>query len=240
MEKRNYFSGVGHALKSLTIGLKTSIKVFFEHDETEQYPENRKTLHFSDRNRFCLEMIHNERNEHHCVACGLCQMACPNGSIHVYSEMVETPDGKKMRQLVKYEYNLGQCMFCNLCVRACPHDAIRFNQDFENAVFDKSKLIMQLNHPGSHLEEKPKPAPAPRPAAPAQPAAQSAAAPAKPAVAPAKPVAQATEAKADAAQPKAASTASPAQAVKPAAETPSVKPASEAASPASEDINKES
>ena len=240
MSNKSYFGGALAGLKTLLTGMDITMGEYMTRKVTEQYPENRKTLHFSDRNRFCLEMIHNERNEHHCVACGLCQMACPNGSIHVYSEMVETPDGKKKRQLVKYEYNLGQCMFCNLCVRACPHNAIRFNQDFENAVFDKSKLIMQLNHPGSHLEEKPKPAPAPRPAAPAQPAAQSAAAPAKPAVAPAKPVAQATEAKADAAQPKAASTASPAQAVKPAAETPSVKPASEAASPASEDINKES
>ena len=93
-------------------------------------------------------------------------MACPNDSITVTSEMVTTEDGKKKRQLVKYEYNIGQCMFCNLCVQACPHGAIRFNQEFENAVFDKNKLLMQLNQPGSKVEEKPKPAPAAKPAAP--------------------------------------------------------------------------
>lgn len=167
MENKTYIGGILSAVKSLTTGLKTSIKIFFEKDETEQYPENRKTLKFSDRNRFCLEMPHNERNEHKCVACGLCQMACPNDSIHVYSETVTTPEGKKKRQLVRYEYNLGQCMFCNLCVRACPHGAIRFNQEFEMAVFDKSKLIMKLNHEGSKCEEKPAPARhvAPKPAA---------------------------------------------------------------------------
>lgn len=181
MENKTYIGGILSAVKSLTTGLKTSIKIFFEKDETEQYPENRKTLKFSDRNRFCLEMPHNERNEHKCVACGLCQMACPNDSIHVYSETVTTPEGKKKRQLVRYEYNLGQCMFCNLCVRACPHGAIRFNQEFETAVFDKSKLIMKLNHEGSKCEEKPAPVrpSVPKPAAPiaakAAPATQVAA-----------------------------------------------------------------
>lgn len=167
MNNKSYLGGIIEAVKSLSIGMKTSLKVFFEKHETEQYPENRSTLHFSDRNRFCLEMPHNDKNEHKCIACGLCQMACPNDSITVTNEMVTTEDGKKKRQLVKYEYNIGQCMFCNLCVQACPHGAIRFNQEFENAVFDKNKLLMQLNQPGSKVEEKPKPAPAAKPAAPA-------------------------------------------------------------------------
>lgn len=166
MEDKTYIGGILCAVKSLATGMKTSLKIFFEHHETEQYPENRETLTFSDRNRFCLEMLHNDKNEHRCIACGLCQMACPNDSITVTSEMVTTEDGKKKKQLVRYEYNLGQCMFCNLCVTACPHGAIRFNQEFEQAVFDKSKLIMKLNHEGSKCEEKPKPAVAPKPATP--------------------------------------------------------------------------
>ena len=140
-----YLKGYVGGVKSLLVGMRTSMKVFCQKKITEQYPENRSTLKLSDRFRGTLTMPHNDKNEHRCVACGLCQMNCPNGTIHLTTEMRETEDGKKKKVLVKYEYNLGSCMFCMLCVNACPHDAIRFTNDFENAVFQKEKLVMTLN-----------------------------------------------------------------------------------------------
>lgn len=155
-QKRNntYLSGLFYGIKSLLTGMKTTITVFWRKKVTEQYPENRDTLKMFDRFRGTLTMPHNEQNEHRCVACGLCQMACPNDTINVKSEIITTEDGKKKKILVKYEYDLGSCIFCQLCVNACPHDAITFDQDFEHAVFDRSKLLMTLNHPGSHVIEK--------------------------------------------------------------------------------------
>ena len=80
------------------------------------------------------------------VACGLCQMACPNDTIKVISEMVENPEtGTKKKVLLRYEYDLGACMFCQLCVNACPHNAIEFTNDFEFAVYDREKLKKVLN-----------------------------------------------------------------------------------------------
>ena len=150
-KKYTYLGGLMHGISTLATGMKTSIKVYFRKKVTEQYPENRKELKMFDRFRGTLNMPHNENNEHRCVACGLCQMACPNDTIKVTSETVETEDGKKKKILATYEYDLGACMFCQLCVNACPHDAITFDQNFEHAVFDRAKLVLKLNHDGSKV-----------------------------------------------------------------------------------------
>ena len=80
------------------------------------------------------------------MGCTLCEKSCPNDTIKIQTEMVEDPEtGKKKRKLGDYQYDLGDCMFCELCVNACNFGAIKFVNDFENAVFDRSKLVMHLD-----------------------------------------------------------------------------------------------
>lgn len=45
-------------------------------------------------------------------------------------------------------------MYCMLCVINCPHGALDFDNEFEYAVFDRTKLVKQLNHPGSVCQPK--------------------------------------------------------------------------------------
>lgn len=173
MENKSYFSGLVSGIKSLCIGLKTTGREFVTPKVTERYPENRKNNPIPERFRGSLVMPHNEKNEHKCIGCGICQMQCPNDSIKVVSEMVEV-DGKKKKQLVRYEYDHGKCMYCMLCTRACPQNAITFAPEYECAVFSREALVKVLNQPGSKCEEKPAapaaPAPAAEGAAPAAPA----------------------------------------------------------------------
>ena len=101
--KKSYFGEIGAAMKTLAVGMKTTMKEYFTPKSTEQYPENRKTtLHVSARHRGRLVMNRDENGAVKCVACTLCEKACPNDSIKIVSQMVTTEDGKKKRQLVDY------------------------------------------------------------------------------------------------------------------------------------------
>ncbi len=142
----NYFSKIFNAVVSLGTGLKVTGKEFFTKKVTEEYPDNRDTLVISERFAGTLEMPHDENGDNKCIACGICQNACPNGTIRITSEMVQDPEtGKSKKKLVRYEYDLGQCMFCRLCVNTCPTKAIQFTNRFEHAVFQREKLVKVLN-----------------------------------------------------------------------------------------------
>lgn len=145
-EKRTYIGGLLHGIGTLLTGMKVTGREFFTRKITEQYPENRATLEISNRFRGRLVMPTDAEGNNKCIACGLCQMACPNDTINLVSESIlDESTGKKKKVLVKYEYDLGACMFCQLCVNACPHDAIEFVTEFENAVFDRTTLRQVLN-----------------------------------------------------------------------------------------------
>lgn len=147
METRNtYIGNIIHATKSLLTGMRVTLREFFTRKITEQYPENRNTLHIPSRHRATLVMPHDADGNNKCIACGLCQQACPNGTISITTKTVTDEEtGKSRKVLAEYHYDLGACMFCQLCVNICPKSAIEFSNEFENAVFDRKKLIIKLN-----------------------------------------------------------------------------------------------
>lgn len=154
---KDYFSGFGKGVASLVKGLQVTGKEFVTPKITEKYPDNRDNMNVAQRFRATLQFIYDKEGNHRCIACGTCERNCPNGTISIATKMVDTWDGKKKKKLDRYIYDLGSCTFCQLCVTTCPTNAIEFSNDFEQAVFTRSKLVKQLNY----LPEKPEPKPTP-------------------------------------------------------------------------------
>ncbi len=154
---KDYFSSLGTGVWSLLKGMQITGKELVTPKITERYPENRDTVKIPERFRAELRLKYDAEGRHKCIACGICQRNCPNGTITITTKMVDTPDGKKKRKLDTYMYDLGSCVFCQLCVSTCPQDALEFSNDFEQAVFTREKLVKKLNY----LPEKEEPAPSP-------------------------------------------------------------------------------
>ena len=153
----SYFKDIFHGVKTLLTGMKIT-GYYFSHAKkeiiTSQYPENRDTLKMFDRFRGIVTLTHDENNEHACTGCSACEIACPNGTIEIVSNRVEDPEtGKKKKVIDQFIYHYSMCTLCNLCIIACPTDAIKMDQTFEFAVFDRKELTQILNKPGSKIRK---------------------------------------------------------------------------------------
>ncbi|MDR0506460.1 MAG: 4Fe-4S binding protein [Dysgonamonadaceae bacterium] len=150
---KNILIGIWRLMQGMYITMLNMIRK----KVTEEYPENRGKVFPHERMRGQLIMPHNEANEHKCTACGICQMNCPNGTIEVVSKKEIDPEtGKEKKVLDKYLYDVGSCIFCALCTSSCPQDAIDWSNNFEHAVYTRSKLVERLNKEGSRLIKKAK------------------------------------------------------------------------------------
>jgi NADH-quinone oxidoreductase subunit I len=150
---KNIIIGIWRLMQGMYVTLLNLIRK----KVTEQYPENRGKVFPHERMRGELVMFHNEANQHRCTACGICEMNCPNGTIRIIGK--KEPDeetGKEKKVLDRYLHNIGSCIFCALCTTSCPQAAIGWSNNFEHAVFSRSKLLGQLNMEGSILMKKTK------------------------------------------------------------------------------------
>jgi NADH-quinone oxidoreductase chain I len=115
-----------------------------EPEYTIQFPFERSTLSPLFRGEHALRRY--PTGEERCIACKLCEAACPAYAITIETE--PRPDGS--RRTTKYDIDLTKCIYCGYCVQACPVDAIveTTNVDFapgwrEELLHDKQRLIKQ-------------------------------------------------------------------------------------------------
>jgi len=115
---------------------------------TIQYPEQRKPYSRSFRGVHILT----ERADGSlkCVACYLCETACPAECITI--EAAEVPDKSVEKVASRYEIDLSRCIFCGFCVDACPEEALIMSREYDLVSFNRDD---QLAYGIEPLTERP-------------------------------------------------------------------------------------
>ncbi len=74
--------------------------------------------------------------QNRCTSCGICPKVCPPQCIWVVR--TNDPDtGKPIPQPAEFYIDTDVCMNCGLCAEFCPFDAIKMDNDFELADYDR-------------------------------------------------------------------------------------------------------
>ena len=103
---------------------------------TVMFPEEREAKPPAFRGMPVLVEMDNGKER--CVACGLCEWACPVDCIHIVP--AETEDEIERYPRI-FDIDMGRCMYCGLCEEACPEEAIVMSDRTEISAFSREGTL---------------------------------------------------------------------------------------------------
>lgn len=108
---------------------------------TEQYPEQRHIPRQGYRGEHRLKK--DEQGRMKCVACFLCQTACPAECIQIVAGPSPWNDRDKVP--VVFNIDMLKCIYCGMCEEACPCDAIELTPTYTQVATSREEKIYDLN-----------------------------------------------------------------------------------------------
>jgi len=138
------FRGMAVTLRHLVLNLLDRRRM-----PTIQYPEQKRNYSKRFRGKHILKA--REDGTLKCVACYMCQQACPAECITIVAG--EHPKIAYEKYPVVFDIDMMRCVFCGFCVDACPKDAIWMTRNYEMAFFSREDAVFSIDRLRESKEE---------------------------------------------------------------------------------------
>jgi len=142
------FRGMAVTLRHLVRNLTN-----YKRMPTIQYPEQKRNYSGRFRGKHILKTRGDGTLK--CVACYMCQQACPAECITIVAG--EHPKIAFEKYPVVFDIDMLRCVFCGFCIDACPKDAIWMTRNYELAFFNRQDAIFGINklveRPGEEVKD---------------------------------------------------------------------------------------
>ncbi|MFP8881065.1 MAG: NADH-quinone oxidoreductase subunit I [Myxococcota bacterium] len=104
-----------------------------------QYPEER--VDYPDAFRGMPVLVQLDNGQPRCVACGLCEFACPTDCITIVPGELEGASIERYPEA--FDIDMSRCMWCGLCEEACPEEAIVMSREVEIASYSRESMLFE-------------------------------------------------------------------------------------------------
>lgn len=133
-------------VKGLAVTLRHFLGNLFarKYTVTVEWPEVKRE--YSERLRGRHILLRREDGSPRCVACYMCEEACPAECIHIEAEDVSTSPTVEFEKRPKvFTIDLLRCVYCGFCVDACPKEAIVMSRVHEMAFTSREEAVVGLD-----------------------------------------------------------------------------------------------
>jgi NADH-quinone oxidoreductase subunit I len=120
-------------------GLWLTFTMLFRKKVTRQYPEEKLKVFEEIKGHPVL--VRRPDGKPRCVACGLCEFACPPRAIYIVGKEIDDPIERAPEI---FEVDTSRCIMCGFCEEACPKEAIVMSHEIEFAASDRKDLTFDL------------------------------------------------------------------------------------------------